>query len=83
MVEPSDAVQIWLWIGTIGMALGALAFLFMAAREKPGHRWFQTITFFIVAIAGVDPLPEARVPVLNLDDAAAIARFVRRHTGLD
>jgi len=37
----------------------------------------------IVAIAGVDPLPEAKVPVLNLDDAAAIARFVRRHTGLD
>ena len=27
MVEPSDAVQVWLWIGTIGMALGALAFL--------------------------------------------------------
>ncbi len=36
----------------------------------------------IVAIAGVDPLPEAKVPVLNLDDAAAIASFVRRHTGL-
>ena len=47
MVEPSDAVQIWLWIGTIGMALGALAFLFMAAREKPGNRWFHTITFFV------------------------------------
>jgi len=53
MVEPSDAVQIWLWIGTIGMALGALAFLFMAARERPGHRWFQTITFFIVGIAAI------------------------------
>ena len=36
----------------------------------------------IVAIASVDPLPEARVPVLSLDDAAGIARFIRRHTGL-
>jgi len=53
MVEPSDAVQMWLWIGTIGMALGAVAFLFMAAREKPGHRWFHTITFFVAGIAFV------------------------------
>ena len=35
------------------MALGALAFLFMAARERPGHRWFQTTTFFIVGIAAI------------------------------
>ena len=36
----------------------------------------------IVAVASVDPVPEAAVPVLNLDDAAAIAKFVRRRTGL-
>ena len=53
MVEPSNAVQMWLWIGTIGMALGALVFLVLAARERPGHRWFHTITFFIAAIATV------------------------------
>ena len=53
MVEPSSTVQLWLWIGTIGMALGALAFLVMAAREKPGNRWFHTITFFVAGIATV------------------------------
>ena len=53
MIEPSDTVQIWLWIGTIGMALGALIFLFMAARERPGNRWFHTITFFVAGIAAV------------------------------
>jgi molybdopterin-guanine dinucleotide biosynthesis adapter protein len=36
----------------------------------------------IVAVASADPVPEARVPVLDLDDAAAIAGFIRRHTGL-
>jgi molybdopterin-guanine dinucleotide biosynthesis protein B len=36
----------------------------------------------IVAIATVDALPEARVPLLDLDDAPAIAAFIRRHTGL-
>jgi molybdopterin-guanine dinucleotide biosynthesis protein B len=36
----------------------------------------------IVAVASTDPIPEARVPILNLDDAAAIATFIRRHTGL-
>ena len=36
----------------------------------------------IVAVASADPLPEARVPVLMLDDAAAIAAFIRRHVGL-
>jgi molybdopterin-guanine dinucleotide biosynthesis adapter protein len=36
----------------------------------------------IVAVARADPVPEARVPVLDLDDAAAIAGFIRRHTGL-
>ncbi|MBL8688282.1 MAG: molybdopterin-guanine dinucleotide biosynthesis protein B [Rhodospirillaceae bacterium] len=36
----------------------------------------------IVAVASVDALPESKVPVLPLDDAAEIARFVRRHTGL-
>lgn len=53
MVLPSTTVQIWLWVGTIGMALGAVSFLFMAARERPGHRWFHTITFFIVGIAAI------------------------------
>ncbi|MCX6409399.1 MAG: bacteriorhodopsin [Actinobacteria bacterium] len=53
MIEPSSAVQMWLWIGTIGMALGAVVFVLMAARERPGHRWFHTITFFIAAIAAV------------------------------
>ncbi|MEI7794956.1 MAG: bacteriorhodopsin [Thermoleophilia bacterium] len=53
MIEPSSAVQLWLWIGTIGMALGALAFLLMAARERPGRRWFHTITFFVAGIAAV------------------------------
>jgi molybdopterin-guanine dinucleotide biosynthesis protein B len=36
----------------------------------------------IVAIATADPLPEAQVPILDLDDAPAIAGFIRRHTGL-
>ena len=53
MVEPSNAVQMWLWIGTIGMAFGALVFLVLAARERPGHRWFHTITVFIAASATV------------------------------
>lgn len=53
MVEPSDAVQVWLWVGTIGMALGAVIFLFMAARERPGNRWFHTITFFVAGIAAI------------------------------
>jgi molybdopterin-guanine dinucleotide biosynthesis adapter protein len=36
----------------------------------------------IVAVASDGPLPEARVPVLDLDDAPAIAGFIRRHAGL-
>ena len=53
MIDPPSSVQLWLWIGTIGMALGALVFLLMAAREKPGNRWFHTITFFVAAIATI------------------------------
>jgi molybdopterin-guanine dinucleotide biosynthesis protein B len=36
----------------------------------------------IVAIASDGPLPEARVPVLDLNDAPDIGRFIRRHLGL-
>lgn len=36
----------------------------------------------IVAVASDGPVPEARVPVLDLDDADAIAGFVVRHCGL-
>jgi molybdopterin-guanine dinucleotide biosynthesis protein B len=36
----------------------------------------------IVAVASDGPVPEARVPVLDLDDAAGIAAFIVRHCGL-
>src|SRR5688572_28262460 len=36
----------------------------------------------IVAIASDGPLPEARVPALDLNDAPGIARFIRQHLGL-
>jgi molybdopterin-guanine dinucleotide biosynthesis protein MobB len=37
----------------------------------------------VVAIASDAPLADAPVPVLDLDDAAAIARFVIGHCGLE
>lgn len=53
--------------------------VFRRANEKP---LLHPEDPGIVAIASTDPLPEAKVPVLPLDDVAEIARFVRRHTGL-
>jgi len=35
----------------------------------------------VVAVASDEPLPEAAVPVLDLDDAAAIADFIVGHCG--
>jgi molybdopterin-guanine dinucleotide biosynthesis protein B len=37
---------------------------------------------YIVAVASDGPLPEAAVPIIDLNDAPAIAGFIRRHTGL-
>jgi molybdopterin-guanine dinucleotide biosynthesis protein MobB len=36
----------------------------------------------IVAVASEGPLPQVPLPVLDLNDAAAIARFIRGHVGL-
>jgi molybdopterin-guanine dinucleotide biosynthesis protein B len=37
----------------------------------------------IIAVASDAPLPEVRLPVLNLDDAAAIADFIMGHCRLE
>ncbi len=37
----------------------------------------------VVAVASTVPVPEANVPVFDLDDVAAIANFIVAHTGLD
>lgn len=75
MLTPPSSVQPWLWIGTIGLALGALVFLLMAAREKPGHRWFHTITFFVAAIAAIAylamALKQGWFPITREGQAAA------------
>ena len=36
----------------------------------------------VVAVASDGPVPEARVPVLDLDDVDAVADFVMRHCAL-
>jgi molybdopterin-guanine dinucleotide biosynthesis protein B len=36
----------------------------------------------IVAVASDAPVPEARVPLLDINDAGAIAEFILRHCGL-
>jgi molybdopterin-guanine dinucleotide biosynthesis protein B len=53
--------------------------VFRRANAKPLLHLEDT---HIIAIASTDPIPEAGVPILDLDDAPAIARFIRRHTGL-
>ncbi len=41
----------WLWIGTAGMTLGALAFLVLGRNAQGEGRDFFLITFFIAAVA--------------------------------
>jgi bacteriorhodopsin len=41
----------WLWIGTCGMSLGALAFLILGRTAQGEGRDFVLITFFIAAVA--------------------------------
>jgi molybdopterin-guanine dinucleotide biosynthesis protein B len=54
--------------------------VFRAANGKPPLHPDDPL---IVAVACEVPLPRTVLPVLNLDDAAAIAGFIRRHVGLD
>jgi len=53
--------------------------VFRRANEKP---LIHPEDPHIVAVASDRPLPEAGVPVLDLNDAPAIAGFIRRHTGI-
>lgn len=54
--------------------------VFRAANGKPPLHPDDPL---IVAVACEVALPQTSLPVLDLDDAAAIARFIRRHVGLD
>jgi len=54
MVQPSSPQDLILWIGTLGMALGTLAFIAMGWGEKNEQKQeFYIITIFITAIAAV------------------------------
>jgi bacteriorhodopsin len=51
--------SVWLWIGTVGMALGALAFALMGRSADEGNREFYTITTLIPLIAAASYLAMA------------------------
>jgi len=54
VTEVSDLEQYALWIGTIGMALGTLAFIGMGwGEDDPKKQEYYIITIFIPAIAAV------------------------------
>ena len=52
MVQPTDTQSLILWVGTLGMALGTVAFIAMGWGEKDKEmQEFYIITTFITAIA--------------------------------
>ncbi len=51
--------QTWFWIGLAGMALGALAFLFMGSSAREEHRHHYVSSVFIALIAGISYLAMA------------------------
>jgi len=54
MVQPTSPQDLILWIGTLGMALGTLAFIAMGWGETDEQKQeFYIITIFITAIAAV------------------------------
>jgi bacteriorhodopsin len=54
MVQPNSTQELILWVGTLGMALGTLAFIAMGWGEKDESKQeFYIITIFITAIAAV------------------------------
>jgi molybdopterin-guanine dinucleotide biosynthesis protein B len=52
-------------------------------RPAVGKPLLQPDDPFVVAVATDAPLPGVPVPILDLDDVPAIARFVIAHSGLD
>ena len=52
-------------------------------RPKEGRPLICTGDPTVVAVASDVPLPEARVPVVDLNDAPAIADFIVGHCGLE
>jgi bacteriorhodopsin len=71
-------VTTWLWIGTAGMSLGALAFLVLGRRSEGKEADFVLITFFIAFIAATAYLAMALGQgVVTIDgDEVFFARYI-------
>lgn len=52
-------------------------------RPSLGKPLLCTDDRHVVAVASDEPLPDIRLPVLDIDDVPAIAAFILRHCGLE